>query len=81
MTSVSNNNTYNSNDLINKEAKGTDDFNLGDVKEVSDKYVITEKGTIEKDRFYIPKTSIIHVNGHYIWFKITKEEAKNYKKD
>ena len=32
MTSVSNNNTYNSNDLINKEAKGTDDFNLGDVK-------------------------------------------------
>lgn len=76
-----NNNTYNSKDIINKEARGTADFNLGDVKEVSDEYVITEKGNIDKDRFYIPKKLIIHVDGHYVWFKITEEQSKQYKKD
>jgi hypothetical protein len=81
LSDSNNNNTYNSKDIINKEAKGTDDFNLGEVKEVSDEYVITEKGIIDKDRFYIPKKSIIHINGHHVWFKITEKEAKQYKKD
>ena len=76
-----NNNTYNSNDIINKEARGTGNFNLGEVKEVSDDYVITEKGIIDKDRFYIPKKYIINVNGQYVWFGITEKEAKQYKKD
>ena len=82
MSSDSNNkNTYNSKDIIKKEARGTDDFNLGEVKEVSDEYVITEKGIIDKDRFYIPKKSIIHIDGQYVWFEITEKEAKQYKKD
>jgi hypothetical protein len=79
--SNTNNNAYNSKDLMNKEAKGTDDSNFGEVKEVSNEYVITEKGIIDKDRFYIPKKSILHIDGQYVWFKITEEEAKQYKKD
>ncbi len=43
--------------------------------------MITEKGVIDKDRFYIPKKSIIHVDGQYVWFGITEEEAKQYKRD
>ena len=35
------------------------DFDLCEVKDVSDEYVITEKGLIDKDRFYIPKSRII----------------------
>jgi hypothetical protein len=46
-----------SNQIIKKEARGVGDSNLGEIKVVSDKYVITEKGIIDKARFYIPKKS------------------------
>jgi hypothetical protein len=81
MSNDSNNNTYNSKDILNKEGKGTDDFNLGEVKEVSDEHVVTEKGIVDKDRFYIPKKLIMYIDGHHVWFKITEEEAKQYKKN
>ena len=66
--------------VLKKEARGTGDTDLGEVKEVSDEYVITEKGVIDKDRFYIPK-SLIHIDGQFLWFGITEKEAKQYKKD
>jgi hypothetical protein len=82
MSSDSNNtNNYNPKDIIKKEARGTDGVNLGEVKEVSDEYVIIEKGIIDKDRLYIPKKSIVHIDGHYVWFELTEKEAKQYKKD
>ena len=34
---------YKPQDVLKKEAKGTGDADLGEVKEVSDEYVITEK--------------------------------------
>jgi hypothetical protein len=43
--------------------------------------VITEKGVIDKDRSHIPKNSIIHPDGQYVWFGMTEDEAKQYKKD
>ena len=72
---------YNRQDLLNKEVKGLGNANLGKVKEVSDEYVITEKGVINKDRFYIPKTAIIHIDGLFVWLGITKKEAKQYKRN
>jgi hypothetical protein len=72
---------YNPKDIIKKEARGTGDFGLGEVKEVSDEYVITEKGIIDKDRFYIPKKYIIHIDRQYIWIRLTEDEAKQYKRD
>jgi len=48
--------------VLKKGARGTGDADLGEVKEVSDECVITEKGVIDKDRYYIPKTSIIHID-------------------
>ena len=42
--------------------------------------MITEKGVIDKDRLYIPRNSIIHVDGVYVWFGMTEDEAKQYKK-
>jgi hypothetical protein len=70
-----------SNQIIKKEARGIGDSSLGEVKEVSDEYVITEKGIIDKDRFYIPKSSILHVDRQYVWFEMTEDEAKQYKRD
>ena len=39
---------YNPKDVLKKEARGVGDADLGEVKEVSDEYVITEKGVIDK---------------------------------
>jgi hypothetical protein len=72
---------YKPQDILKKEAKGTGDADLGEVKEVSDEYVITEKGVIDKDRFYIPKSRIIRIDGQFVWFGITEKEAKQYKRD
>ena len=69
---------YNPEDIIKKEARGSDG---GKIKDSSHDYVITEKCVIDKDRFYIPKNSIIHLDGQYVWFGMTEDEAKQYKKD
>ncbi|HYY70823.1 MAG TPA: hypothetical protein VE595_00300 [Nitrososphaeraceae archaeon] len=44
-------------------------------------YIVTEKGTVEKERFYFRKNLFDRYDGHDVWFKITEEEAKQYKKD
>jgi hypothetical protein len=73
--------SYKQKDLINKEAKGKGNANLGEVKEVNHEYVITEKGLIDKDRFYIPKDLIDAFDMNHVWFGITEDEAKQYKRD
>lgn len=69
------------NQTIRKEARALGGATLGEVREVSDKYVITEKGLVNKDRFYIPKKSVMHVDGQYVWIRMTEDEAKQYKID
>ena len=68
-------------DVIKKEARGLNDANLGEVQEVAPEYVITKKGVVDKDRFYLPRDKVDRFDGHNLWFNITEEEAKLYKKD
>jgi len=65
--------SWNTEDVFEKEARGVGDFELGVVKDVSDDYVITEQGLIDKDRFYIQKSRILHTHGQVVWFWITKK--------
>ena len=67
-------------DVLKKEARGIDSADLGEVQEVSPEYIITQKGTVVADRFFIPKSLVDRFDGHTIWFKITEEEANKYKK-
>nr|AYM55743.1 hypothetical protein [uncultured bacterium] len=69
------------NDVIKKEARGLDDYDLGEVQEVDDKYVITKKGVVDKDRFYIPREKAIRFDEDKLWFDVSKDEAKAYKRD
>jgi hypothetical protein len=39
--------------------------------------VITEKGIVDKDRFYLPKSLVDRFDGHNLWFKITHDEANS----
>ncbi|HEX7258613.1 MAG TPA: DUF2171 domain-containing protein [Nitrososphaeraceae archaeon] len=82
MSNNSNNNDYNSEEIIKKEARGLgDDTDFGEVQEILGEYIITQKGNVAKDRFYIPKNLVERFDGDTVYFKITKEEAKEYKRD
>ena len=65
------------NDIIKKEARGTNDEDLGEVQEVGDSYVLTKKGLINRDKFYLPKYLVEGYDGEVIRFRVSEEEAKN----
>src|ERR671938_1964807 len=64
------------NDVIKKEARGRNDADLGEVLGVKDDIVVTERGTLNKEKFYLPKSIPHGFNGHTLLFDITEEEAK-----
>lgn len=70
-----------STNIIKREAKGFENTDLGEVQEVSREYIITQKGTLYKEKFYIPKNLVDRFDGTTVYFKLTEEEAKQYKKD
>ena len=83
MSSDSNNtNNYNPKDIIKKEARGLgDDTDFGEVQEILGEYIITQKGNVAKDRFFFPEDHIERFDGDTVYFKITREEAEEYKRD
>ena len=75
-------NDSNIQDIIKKEARGLgDDTDFGEVQEILGEHVITKKGTVAKDRFYFPKNLIERFDGDTVYFNITKDESKQYKRD
>jgi hypothetical protein len=68
-------------DVIKKEARGIDDYDLAEVHDVDSNIVVTKKGVVDKDKFYLPKSRAVRFDGHKVWFNVTKDEAKAYKKD
>ena len=71
---------YNPTVVYKKEARGLlGEVDLGEVQEVGTEYVLTKKGSIDSDKFYIPKNLIEHFDGRTVWFKLTEEESHQYK--
>lgn len=67
--------------VIKKEARGLDDYDLGEVQEVNGDIVITKKGVVDKDKFYLPRSKALRFEEDKLWFEVSKEEAKAYKQD
>ena len=68
-------------EVIKKEARGIDDYDLGEVHDLDADTVVTKKGIVDKDKFYLPKSRAVRFDGHKVWFNVTKDEAKAFKKD
>ena len=64
-------------DIIKKEARGINNEDLGEVQEVTQDYVLVEKGVINKEKFYIPRDLAVGYNGTILIFSISEEESKN----
>ena len=69
-------------EVIKKEARGMDDYDLGEVQEVTSEYVLTQKGLVNTRLFQIPKRLALEFDGSKLVFKLLRDEAKNlYEKD
>jgi hypothetical protein len=73
--------TFNPQEIIKKEARGLRDADFGEVQQVTGEFIITQKGTGDKDIFYIPKNLVDHFDGSTVFFTVIEEEAKQYKRD
>ena len=70
-------------DIIKKEARGYEKGDdLGEVQEIGQEFVVTERGRVKKNKFYLPKMLVAGYDGDVLWFNITEQEADdNFKKD
>ena len=80
-TSESESTAFNPEEILKKEARGLGDADLGEVQEVTGEFIVTQKGTVDKDVFYIPTNLVDHFDGSTVFFTVTEEEAKQYKRD
>src|SRR5690348_14361560 len=69
--------TINWNNIINRDTRSIDDADLGKVQGLYEPFVVTEKGTINKEKFYIPKSLFEKYDGEVLYFNITEREAKD----
>ena len=67
-------------DIVKKEARGINDYDLGEVQQVDPEIVVTKRGLVDKDKFYLPKALVDRFDRHKVFFSITKEDAQNYRK-
>jgi hypothetical protein len=61
--------------LKGKKVKTNDGKELGEIKEFSQNYVKVEKGTIRKDKFWIPKYVGDAYDGHTLWILLSEQEV------
>jgi hypothetical protein len=75
-----NNNTITSinwNDIINQNTRSIDDADLGKVKGLYEPLIVIEKGTINKEKLYIPRSLIEKYSDDVLYLSITEHEAKD----
>src|SRR5690349_3940385 len=65
------------NDVIKKEAKGINEFDLGEVQEVSNGLVLTQRGLGNKEIFSIPQYKVENYDGKVLTFAVSEDEAIN----
>jgi uncharacterized protein (TIGR02271 family) len=69
-------------ETIKKEARGLNDEDLGEVQEVTNEYVLIQRGIIDKEKFYIPRDKVESFDGSILRFNISEDEVLDkYRKD
>jgi hypothetical protein len=80
MEGDANNIVINWNNIVGQEARSIDDVDLGKIQGLFEPFIVTERGTINKEKFYIPKSLIRRYNEEegVLYFDITEQQAKDY---
>ncbi|AIF83734.1 hypothetical protein NTE_01673 [Candidatus Nitrososphaera evergladensis SR1] len=70
------------NELKGKEARGVDkSVDLGEIQGVGRTYVVTKKGVVDKDKFYIPKALAERYDGKEVWFNVSEGMKSEFRRD
>lgn len=64
------------NQLKEKKVKTNEGKDIGEIKEISQNHLRLEKGTISKDKFWIPKYIVDTFDGENLWLSANEEEVK-----
>jgi hypothetical protein len=75
---MSNHVSVNWDDILNKKARGID-ADLGKVEAIATEHIITKKGILSRDRFYLPKKLVKRIDVDKIWLNVTENEAEVFK--
>jgi len=68
--------------IIKKEARGAvDDSDFGEVQELGQNYVLTQKGMVSKQKYYIPKYLVQGFDGDTLWFNASESDLEGWKRD
>ena len=68
--------------VLKKEARGAiDDSDFGEVQEVGQQYVLTQKGLVNKEKFFIPKYLVQGFDGDTLWFNASENDLQGWKRD
>ena len=65
--------------IVKKEAIGLNGEDLGEVLEVGKTHIITQKGIINRKRYYLPKKSVASFNGSVLKLNMTNNDLEEYK--
>ncbi len=68
-------------DAVKKEARGTNNFDLGEVQDTGTYYVHTQKGIGSKTQFYIPKRMFKSYDGSTVRFDVNESNAREFIRD
>jgi hypothetical protein len=66
------------NNILGQEGRSIDNADLGKVQGLFEPFIVTERGTINKEKFYIPKSLIKRYIDEILFFDITEQQAKDY---
>lgn len=68
--------------VIKKESRGAvDDSDFGEVQELGQNYVQTQKGMVSKQKYYIPKYLVQGFDGSTLWFNASESDLEGWKRD
>ncbi len=68
-------------DLLKKQVSGINDCDFGEVQQVQEEFIVTERGIINKKRYCLPKNLIAGFDGRTLYFRIMKAESNLYRQD
>ena len=61
---------------MDKKVKSKDDKDLGKIQTITNEYIQTKDGTVNKNYYYIPKYYLEGYDGDNFWVSLTKDEVK-----
>jgi hypothetical protein len=61
--------------VANKQARGINDYDLGEIQEVSTEYVMTLKGHSDRKIFQLPKRLAKSFDGNIVTFQLSESES------